>query len=70
MRISGNYDGVGSGGLAGMGQADDSYSKSIRSQIRQAQKQLQELGANENMGLEEKMKKRQELQKQITELNS
>lgn len=70
MRISGNYEGLGSGGLAGMGQADDSYSKSIRSQIRQAQKQLQELGANENMGLEEKMKKRQELQKQITELNS
>ena len=45
----------------GMNQAMDSYSKNIQNQIANAQKQLQELSSNEEMTLEEKMKKRQEI---------
>lgn len=56
-------------GQMGMNQATDSYSKNIQSQITNAQKQLQELSSNEEMTLEEKMKKRQEIQKQISDLN-
>lgn len=47
----------------------DSYSKNIQNQIANAQKQLQELSSNEEMTLEEKMKKRQEIQQQISDLN-
>ena len=53
----------------GMNQAMDSYSKNIQNQIANAQKQLQELSSNEEMTLEEKMKKRQEIQQQISDLN-
>ena len=53
----------------GMNQAADSYSKNIQNQIANAQKQLQELSSNEDMTLEEKMKKRQEIQQQISDLN-
>ena len=54
---------------AGMLQATDSYSRNIQNQIANAQKQLQELSSNEEMTLEEKMKKRQEIQQQISDLN-
>ena len=53
----------------GMNQAMDSYSRNIQNQIANAQKQLQELSSNEEMTLEEKMKKRQEIQQQISDLN-
>ena len=53
----------------GMNQATDSYSRNIQNQISNAQKQLQELSSNEEMTLEEKMKKRQEIQQQISDLN-
>lgn len=56
-------------GQMGMNQATDSYSKYIQNQIANAQKQLQELSSNEEMTLEEKMKKRQEIQQQISDLN-
>ena len=56
-------------GQMGMNQAADSYSRNIQNQIANAQKQLQELSSNENMSLEEKMKKRQEIQQQISDLN-
>lgn len=56
-------------GQLGMNQATDSYSKNIQNQIANAQKQLQELSSNEDMTLEEKMKKRQEIQQQISDLN-
>ncbi|MCM1181647.1 MAG: FlxA-like family protein [Clostridium sp.] len=56
-------------GQMGMNQATDSYSRNIQSQIANAQKQLQELSSNEDMSLEEKMKKRQEIQQQISDLN-
>lgn len=47
----------------------DSVSRNIQNQIANAQKQLQELSSNEDMTLEEKMKKRQEIQQEITTLN-
>ena len=50
--------------------ATDSVSKNIQNQIANAQKQLQEISANKDMSMEEKMKKRQELQQQITDLNN
>lgn len=56
-------------GQMGIGQADDPYSKQIKQQIADAQKQLQELFSNQDMTAEEKMKKRQELQKKISDLN-
>ncbi len=56
-------------GQMGMNQATDSYSRNIQSQIANAQKQMQELSSNEDMSLEEKMKKRQEIQQQISDLN-
>ncbi len=56
-------------GQMGMNQATDSYSRNIQNQITNAQKQLQEVSSNENMTLEEKMKKRQEIQQQISDLN-
>lgn len=48
----------------------DSFSKSINNQISNAQKQLQELSENKDMSMEEKMKRRQEIQQQIAELNN
>ena len=52
-----------------MNQATDSYSRNIQNQIAGAQKQLRELSSNGDMTLEEKMKKRQEIQQQISDLN-
>ncbi|MDE6744808.1 MAG: FlxA-like family protein [Lachnospiraceae bacterium] len=57
-------------GQMGMNQATDSYSRNIQSQIANAQKQMQELSSNENLSLEDKMKKRQEIQQQINDLNT
>lgn len=51
-------------------QAMDSVSRNIQAQIDNAQKQLQELSSNQELSAEEKMKKRQEIQKQIADLNS
>ena len=53
----------------GMNQAADSYSKNIQNQIANAQKQLQELYSDQEMTLEDKMKKRREIQQEITNLN-
>lgn len=55
---------------AGMVQEMDSESKDFQNQIASAQNQLKELTANNEMSAEEKAKKRQEIQKQITELNN
>lgn len=54
---------------AGNALQNDSVSKSIQNQIRNAQKQLQELGADKNLTPEEKTKRRQEIQQEITNLN-
>ncbi len=70
MRINGiNGTNTKIGGM-NMPQARDSVSKNIQNQIANAQKQLQDLSANKDMSIEEKMKKRQEIQQQITDLNN
>ena len=53
----------------GMAQANDSVSKNIQNQIANAQQKLQDLSSNEELSLEDKMKKRQEIQQEITNLN-
>lgn len=70
MKINGTNEVFAQAGPAGMGQASDSYSRSIQKQIANAKEQLQQLSANKDMTMEEKMKKRQEIQKQINELNN
>lgn len=50
-------------------QEDDLVSRNIKRQIEDLQKQLQELSSNTQMSGEQRMKKRQELQKQISDLN-
>ena len=70
MKINGlNGTNTQTGGI-NMMQSNDSVSKNIQNQIANAQKQLQELSANKEMSIEEKMKKRQEIQQQITDLNN
>ena len=69
MKINGIGGSNAQMGQMGMNQATDSYSRNIQNQIANAQKQLQELSSNEDMTLEEKMKKRQEIQQQISDLN-
>lgn len=70
MKINGINGANTQMGQMGMNQATDSYSRNIQNQIANAQKQMQELSSNENMTLEEKMKKRQEIQQQIADLNT
>ena len=70
MKINGiNGANTQIGGI-NMMQSNDSVSKNLQSQIANAQKQLQELSTNKEMSLEEKMKKRQEIQQQIADLNN
>ena len=70
MRINGiNGTNTQIGGM-NLTQVNDSVSKNIQNQIANAQKQLQDLSANKDMSIEEKMKKRQEIQQQITDLNN
>ena len=70
MKVEGIGGGGPQAGGYGLGQATDAYSKSIQKQIASAQKQMQELSSNEELSLEEKMKKRQELQQKIADLNN
>lgn len=56
-------------GAMGMAQANDSVSKNIQNQIANAQQKLQDLSSNEELSLEDKMKKRQVIQQEITNLN-
>lgn len=53
-----------------MQQGNDSFSKNIQNRIANAQKQMQELVENKEMSVEDKMKKRQEIQKQISDLQN
>lgn len=69
MRISGISQGVAQDKTT-MLQTQDAESRRIQKEISNVQKKLQELSSNDEMDAEEKMKKRQELQKQITELNN
>ena len=70
MRINGISGTNTQIGQMGISNASDSYSKNIKNQIAGAQEKLKELSSNNEMSLEEKMKKRQEIQKQITDLNN
>ena len=60
-----SFQTANSGGSA----ATDSVSKSLQNQIANAQKQLQDLAASPEMTPEDKMKRRQEIQQEITALN-
>lgn len=53
----------------GIAMRTDAVSKNIQKQIANAQKKFQELSSREGMTMEEKMKKRQEIQQEITSLN-
>ncbi|MBQ7564024.1 MAG: FlxA-like family protein [Lachnospiraceae bacterium] len=67
--INGNRTGVPALQMK-MNQGTDAVSKDLQNQIANAQKQMQELGENKEMSLEEKMKKRQEIQQQISDLQN
>ena len=69
MRING-FNGTNTqAGMMGTAQANDSVSKNIQNQISNAQQKLQDLSSNEDLSLEDKMKKRQEIQQEIANLN-
>lgn len=69
MRING-FNGMNTQtGTLGITQANDAVSKNIQNQIANAQQKLQDLSSNEEMSLEDKQKKRQEIQQEIANLN-
>jgi len=70
MQMNGIQGGNAGAGQVKAAQATDAVSKNIRNQISNLQKQIQNLSSNEDMGVEEKMKKRQELKQQIAELQN
>ena len=69
MRINGFSGTNTQTGAMGMVQAGDSVSRNIQNQIATAQQKLQDLSSNKEMSLEDKMKKRQEIQQEINNLN-
>ena len=70
MKVNGTDTTNMQAGMFSPAGAGDTVSKSLQSQIASAQKQLQELSSNDRMSVEEKRKKRQELQKQIADWNN
>lgn len=56
-------------GRSGMQMQTDPVSKNIQNQIANAQQQLQEVSASQEMTPDQKMKKRQEIQQEINSLN-
>lgn len=70
MKVNGTGTTNMEAGMVSRAGAGDMVSKSLQSQIASAQKQLQELSSNDRMSVEEKRKKRQELQKQIADWNN
>lgn len=48
----------------------DMYTKNIQQEIMDTQKKMQDISSDEKMSVEEKMKKRQELQQEISDLNN
>lgn len=69
MKIQASDSAPITGTQMGAGMGEDAQTKNIKKQIARVQKQMQELASNDQISVEEKMKKRQELQKQLTELN-
>ncbi len=70
MKVSGTSGKNIPAGQMNLAQGTDAVSKSLQKQIVNAQKALQELSANKEMGMEEKMQRRKELQQQINELTN
>lgn len=73
MVVSGVNGAGGTGmqaGAIGSGHAEDAVSKRLMQQIENAQKRLQEISGSSEMSTEEKMKMRQEIQKEISDLNN
>ena len=71
MGISGiSAIGSASGGQMMSAQSVDTVSKSIQDEISEVQRQKQSLSSNKDMPVEEKTKKRQELQQEISSLNA
>lgn len=73
MRIGMNEGKSGSMGKTNAKQAmqtEDSLTRSLKKQIARLQENLQKLSENNDLGIEEKMKRRQELMRQIADLNS
>lgn len=58
------------GGQTAMARPVDSVSKGIQDEISNVQRQMQELSSKADLSVEEKIKKRQELQQQISSLNT
>ncbi len=69
MTINGINGANSRAGVMGMNQETDPYIRNIQNQITNEQKRLQELSSNEDLTMEEKMKKRQEIQQKISDLN-
>ena len=71
-----NINGIGGNGSSAqpfqmkMNQGTDAIGRNLQNQITNAQKQLQDLGENKDISLEDKMKKRQEIQQQISDLQN
>lgn len=68
MKINGVNGANVQAGTMGAINKKDSVSKNIQSQIERKQKELHEISLNKEMTLEEKMKKRQEIQQEINVL--
>ena len=56
------------GNILGQNGQNDAISKNIKNEIARAQKKLQDLSANNELSIEDKMKKRQEILQEITNL--
>lgn len=56
------------GNILGKNGQNDAISKNIKNEIARAQKKLQDLSANNELSIEDKMKKRQEILQEITNL--
>lgn len=69
MKISGFNGRNMQAGIMGMVQTNDSVSTNIQNQIANAQQRLKDLSSKEEMSFEDKMKKRQEIQQEITKLH-
>lgn len=69
MRISNaNYNSSAKSFRMNQSMGKDSYSKNIQNQIANKQKELQNLAKAEDMSVEEKLKKKQEIEKEIADL--
>lgn len=71
MSVGGiNAAGSMSGGQMAKSQPADAASKSIQNKISAVQQKMQQLSSKEDLSAEEKMKKRQELQQELSSLNT